>query len=273
MCCQATTASAEGSLSFDAGRDSNPSSTAFDPLEPIKMEQEGDANMAWWTERHHTSGLKRQRAFFEAGKELMIQQVSLPKHPKHTHHKGENRYERAGSRYINPWLDELAMQRSDAGKKASQNLIDCLRQCDKHLANKMKSSLPSNKLNTAALHPISKEGSAFSRRKPHDPMLEHWTATSMQYYRSTKLNLSQITDSDGIFSKRIDLVNLVKYTCEYCGTEKESTSTGQDGRSPPASPPAQLLHLLIHYYSVRRVRIRCECGGKYGDGGARMHAR
>lgn len=40
------------------------------------------------------------------------------------------------------------------------------------------------------------------------------------------------------------------YACSYCGRLKASTSTGQDGR----------------------IRIRCECGGKHGDGSERMHA-
>jgi len=42
-----------------------------------------------------------------------------------------------------------------------------------------------------------------------------------------------------------------KYECGYCGSVKASTSAGSDGR----------------------VRIRCECGGKHGDGKSRMHAK
>jgi len=41
------------------------------------------------------------------------------------------------------------------------------------------------------------------------------------------------------------------YQCGYCGKVKSSSSVGNDGR----------------------VRIRCECGGKYGDNKCRMHAK
>jgi len=43
----------------------------------------------------------------------------------------------------------------------------------------------------------------------------------------------------------------MEYECGYCLTRKVSTSSGSDGR----------------------VRIRCECGGKYRDNVARMHAK
>merc|ERR1712166_399029 len=46
-------------------------------------------------------------------------------------------------------------------------------------------------------------------------------------------------------------VDRYMYVCNYCGRHKLSASKGQDGR----------------------VRIRCECGGKYKDGVPRMHAQ
>jgi len=42
----------------------------------------------------------------------------------------------------------------------------------------------------------------------------------------------------------------LRYSCGYCGQIKSSASTGKDGR----------------------IRIRCECGGKYRDNTSRMHA-
>lgn len=42
-----------------------------------------------------------------------------------------------------------------------------------------------------------------------------------------------------------------EFECGYCGARKLSTSQARDGR----------------------VRIRCECGGRYGDRKTRMHAR
>jgi len=47
-----------------------------------------------------------------------------------------------------------------------------------------------------------------------------------------------------------NLTKMIRYSCSYCGRVKASSSTGHDGR----------------------IRIRCECGGKYADSSPRMHA-
>ena len=55
-------------------------------------------------------------------------------------------------------------------------------------------------------------------------------------------------DADGALAS--NLTEMIRYSCSYCGCVKASSSTGHDGR----------------------VRIRCDCGGKYADNSSRMHA-
>jgi len=290
----ATTGSAEGSLSFDshlvgaAGPHSNRSSAAFDAQQPSRIEQEGFER---WTGLSKAGGLKRQRAFFEVGKEMPVQQVSseapLSKLARHEYsqpvilsNSNSGSHEGEDSQNTNRWLDECARQRSEAGTKAlalARKLMECLKQCDTSVANQIKQSIAC----ASILHPLSTEGSAFSKReewsafsrmephKPHKPKIDFnkpkidlcepkvWREPQRRKApikprqpAKPKQKFIELSDSGVEFDKRVALVHLLKYTCEYCSTERESTSTGQDGR----------------------IRIRCECGGKHADGVPRMHA-
>ena len=107
-------------------------------------------------------------------------------------------------------------------------------------------------------------------RKPDSPE-QHPTrvsASDQSYMRSDELCRVQVNATQTILKPTpqvknahksgdactSNLAKMIRYSCSYCGSVKASSSTGHDGR----------------------IRIRCECGGKYGgkyaDVAPRMHA-